>query len=133
MGAPGAIAPGPPKTGVLSESTRRSESDKAGYVYYGLYVQKTYWSERVCNIVAVCTKLRQREVAYHQKMHDFPTHLGSKSVGIDAKCGTGVGRGPGDGKLAPEVRPLIRCRIGGPRKPNSAPLENKVGEWVVEE
>ena len=53
MGAPGAIAPGPPKTGVLSESTRRSESDKAGYVYYGRRGQQTWWSERMRNIMTV--------------------------------------------------------------------------------
>ena len=89
-GAQLAITPCQPKTGVLSELTRRSETDKVRYVYYGLYVQQTCWTERVRNIVAVCAKLQQREAAYHRKMHDFHTHLGSKSAGIDTKCDTGA-------------------------------------------
>ena len=40
--------------------------------------------------MTVCAKLRQREAAYHRKMHDFHTHLGSKSAGIDTKCDTGA-------------------------------------------
>ena len=64
--------------------------------------------------------------------HESSYHLWTKFLFYAASqiC---VGRGPGEGKLAPEFRPLIRCRIRGPGKPNSAPLENKVGEWVVEE
>ena len=84
-----AINPALPKTGVLSELTRRSETDKVRYVYYGLYVQQTCWTERVRNITVICGILRSPEAEHHPKIGQIHTYLGSKSVGIDTKCGTG--------------------------------------------
>ena len=90
MGAPGALPRNTSKTGVLSELTRRSESDKVTYVYYGLYVQYTSWSERMRNITVVRGILRQRETAYHPKMQEKVTSHELKSAGIDIRCGPGA-------------------------------------------
>ena len=89
VGAPGALPRNTSKTGVLSELTRRSETDKVRYVYYGLYVQQTCWTERMRNIMVVRAVLRSRETTYHPKIGQIHTYLGSLSVGIDTKCGTG--------------------------------------------
>ena len=83
MGPQLAINPCQPKTGVLSELTRRSETDKVRYVYYGPYVQQTCWSERMRNITVVSGILRPREAAYHPKMQEKVTFQELKCAGFD--------------------------------------------------
>ena len=41
------------------------------------------------NIMVVRAVLRSRETTCHPKIGQIHTYLGSKSVGIDTKCGTG--------------------------------------------
>ena len=85
-----AINPDPPKTGGLSELTRRSETDKVRYVYYGPYVQQTCWSERMRNITVVRGILRSREAAYHPKMQENVTFQELKCAGFDIARQTGA-------------------------------------------
>ena len=85
-----AINPALPKTGGLSELTRRSETDKVTYVYYGLHVQYTSWSERMRNITVVRGILRPREAAYHPKMQENVTFQGLNCAEFDNKRHTGA-------------------------------------------